>query len=204
MHDNRTGHARSPPAQSPHTAAGLGEHMMTVMFTDIVGFTQLAERMAPAETAAFLAEHLGMLTRHVEAEGGAVDTLLGDGLLASWAGPTAAVRSALAIRHAIEAQNARHDGTLPRLQLRIGLHAGPVVRTALGASGRPLLCGDTLNVARRLEDAARSMAVGEDVIVVASDSVVAEAGDGFRFECLGDLPMRGRCRPVTAFRLAVR
>ena len=67
---------------------------------------------------------------------------------------------------------------------------------ALGAAGRlgttPL--GDTVNVAQRLEDAARDVPEAGEVTIVASDAVVARAGRGFRFEPLGELPWRGATR----------
>jgi adenylate cyclase len=189
------------------------EHDLTVMFTDIVGFTRLAESLGHTAVAEMLEHHVAALAARIERERGVVHKVLGDGLLAFWdtarggASPTApALRAALAIRDAVEADNAaRAARGLARIRLRIGLHTGPLVMAALGAAGRlgttPL--GDTVNVAQRLEDAARHVADGShEVTIVASDAVVARAGRGFRFEPLGELPVRGRRDPVRAFRLA--
>jgi adenylate cyclase len=193
-------------------AAKSREHDLTVMFTDIVGFTRLAESLGHAAVAELLEHHVAALAAGIERERGVVHKVLGDGLLAFWdtaragASPAApAVRAALAIRDAVEADNtARAARGLARIRLRIGLHTGPLVMAALGAAGRlgttPL--GDTVNVAQRLEDAARDVPEAGEVTIVASDAVVARAGRGFRFEPLGELPVRGRRDPVRAFRLA--
>ena len=66
------------------------------------------------------------------------------------------------------------------------------------------LCGDTVNVAQRLEDAGRHLEGDHEVAIVASDAVVAHAGPAFRFEQLGQLPIRGRREPIRAFSLAGR
>ena len=89
------------------------------------------------------------------------------------------------------------------IRLRVGVHAGPLVETSLGRAGHLgiALCGDTVNVAQRLEDAARDVAVDGPVAIVVSGAVVARAGSGFCFEQLGQLPVRGRDQPVLAFQL---
>jgi class 3 adenylate cyclase len=192
------------PAGSPATV----ERELTVMFTDIAGFTGLAETLPPHAIARFLSAHFGSLAGCIEREHGTVGKLLGDGLLAFWDGGSAAaapaLRSAVAIRAAIQADNRLRAATgLRPVRLRVGLHAGPSAMARLRSERRPTPLGDTVNVAQRLEDAARHHgAKGQDVTIVASDAVVARAGAGFRFEPLGALPVRGRREPVRAFRLA--
>jgi adenylate cyclase len=184
---------------------------LTVMFTDIVGFTRLAEALAPAEVAGFLVAHFELLAAQIERGQGTIDRVLGDGLLAFWdimegypAPAAPALRTAVAIRAAVEADNAaRAARGLAPVRLRVGLHTGPLVTAPLDAAGRlgVTLFGDAVNVAQRLEDAARHVMAGETVTIVASDAVVTRAGRGFRFERLGELPVRGRQEPVRAFRL---
>ncbi|HEX6015470.1 MAG TPA: adenylate/guanylate cyclase domain-containing protein [Geminicoccaceae bacterium] len=195
-------------------ARGAGLRDLTVMFTDIAGFTRLAETLDPTAVARLLNRHFRSLVGCVEREGGQVDKLVGDGLIAFWGSPTAepacsapAVRAALRIRAAIEADNAVRTAHGERpIRLRIGLHVGPVVMARFGAAGRlgVALCGDPVNVAQRLEDAARHVAGGGEVTIVASDAVVARAGSGFGFEHLGELPIRGRSEAVRAFHLRDR
>jgi adenylate cyclase len=180
------------------------------MFTDIAGFTQLAESLPPTLVARLLRGHFRLLARCIEGERGRIDKIMGDGLIAVWDDPepatacAAPLRAALAIRDAVEADNAArvHRGN-PPIRLRVGIHAGPLIATPLGAAGRlgTALCGDTVNVAQRLEDAAREVAPEAQVAIVASDAVLTRAGAGFRFEELGELPVRGRREPVLAFAL---
>jgi adenylate cyclase len=195
-------------------ARGAGLHDLTVMFTDIAGFTRLAETLDPTTVARLLNGHFRSLVRCVERESGQVDKIVGDGLVAFWGSPAAepagsapAVRAALRIRAAVEADNAARAAHAERpIRLRVGLHVGPVAVARFGAAGRlgVALCGDPVNVTQRLEDAARHVTGGDDVTIVASDAVVARAGSGFGFEQLGELPMRGRSEPVRAFRVRGR
>ncbi len=198
----------------PPRAAEAYERDLTVMFTDIAGFTELAESLPPSAVAELLRSHLGALAERIERENGIVDKVLGDGLLAFWENghdtrlPAApAARAALAIRSAVERDNAARTARgLPPIRLRVGLHAGRLMMAPLGAAGRlgVNLCGDTVNVAQRLEDAARHVEGGQEVTIVASDAVVAHSGPAFRFEQLGELPIRGRREPIRAFSLAGR
>ena len=184
---------------------------LTLMFTDITGFTHIAETLPAKAVAELLRRHFRTLARCIEREHGRIDTIMGDGLVAVWVnhgtGPAAAapaLRAALGIRAAIEKDNGDGAGRdHAPIRLRVGVHAGSLVEVRLGTNGHlgPTLCGDTVNVAQRLEDAARSMAGAGAVTIVVSDAVVARAGDGFRFEPLGELPVRGRTGSVLAFRL---
>ena len=191
-------------------AAETAARDLAVLFTDIAGFTELAETLPPQALARFLCRHFALLARCVEGEGGTVARLLGDGLMAFWdargggqGGAVApALRSACAIRGAIEAENRRRAAAgLPPVRLRVGLHAGPSALARLGAAERPTPLGDTVNVAQRLEDAARHLGGGRAVTIVASGAVARAAGGGFRFAPLGDLAVKGRSGRVPAFRL---
>ena len=188
-----------------------GERELTVMFTDIAGFTRLAEALSPTAVARLLSGHFMALAHCIEREHGRIHKIMGDGLIAVWAhpadsvAPTAtAVRAALSIRQAVEADNRAHAGRgLPALHVRVGLHAGPLIAARLDTAGRlgVALCGDTVNVAQRLEDAGRGVTANGPVTIIASDTVVTRAGPGFRFQQLGELPVRGRSLPVRAFRV---
>jgi class 3 adenylate cyclase len=187
-------------------ASDLVERDLTIMFTDITGFTELAEQLAPSQLAKLLTRHFSSLCTCIERERGVVGKVLGDGLLALWEhgeNTAPALRAALAIRGAVEASN-RVRGSMPPIRLRIGLHTGPLVMARLGQSSERGLTplGDTVNVAQRLENAARHVEGAGEVAIVASDAVVARAGTGFRFEPLGALPVRGRIGSVHAYRLA--
>ena len=87
---------------------------LTVMFTDIVRFSEISERMGAEETAAFLNRHFGLLAECIEVEGGTIDKYIGDAMMAFWGAPdrmedhaARAVRAARRIAETITADNAR-------------------------------------------------------------------------------------------------
>lgn len=193
---------------------GADERELTLMFTDIAGFTRLAEALPAMAVARLLSSHFSALALCIERERGRINKIMGDGLVASWRhgtgsnAPSApALRAALGIRAAVEADNAmRAARGEPPIRLRVGLHAGPLVETRLDTAGRLgiALCGDTVNVAQRLEEAARDIGGGGTVTIIASSAIVARAGAEFGFDQLGELVMRGRNEPVLAYQVAER
>jgi adenylate cyclase len=179
--------------------------VVTVMFTDIAGFTAAAERMSAEEAAGLLNAHMTLVVGCVEAEGGTVDKLIGDGLMAFWNAPEPqpdhadrALRAALAIRAQIREANA----TAARpVRVRIGLHTGPAVVGNIGAPSRLsyTLVGDTVNVASRVEDANRDVQPGADVAVLLSGAVASALTEPHRLVPLGERQLRGREGTVELF-----
>ncbi len=105
------------------------EAIITVMFTDIVGFTTLSEQMDAAAAARLLNHHFAILCRAVDAHGGTVDKFLGDGMLAFFGAPdrlkghaAAAVRAAAAIREELETDNREAAGEGPAAASRPHRH----------------------------------------------------------------------------------
>jgi adenylate cyclase len=184
------------------------EDELTVMFTDIIGFTPLSEHMPPAEVAAMLNHHFEMLNACIEAEGGTLDKYIGDATMAFWGAPEAvpdhaarACRTALAIAAALEKEEA--SGGSPPVRIKIALHTGPLIVGNIGAPSRMnyTVIGDTVNVCSRLESLTGEFDEGKPVAILVSGEVVAAAGDGFLFEPLGERTVKGRARPVEIWRL---
>ena len=184
------------------------ETELTVMFTDIVGFTALSENMPPAEVAAMLNNHFGIINNCIEAENGTLDKYIGDAVMAFWGAPEAiddhaarACRAALAMAKAIEARHAQ--GAKPPLRLKIALHTGPLIVGSIGAKTRMnyTVIGDTVNVCSRLELVASDFIGDAPVVILVSGEVVSAVGDAFLFESLGEATVKGRARPVAIWRL---
>ena len=184
----------------------------TVMFTDVVGFTTLSENMGAEETAALLNEHFRLLGACVEAELGTIDKFMGDGLMAFWGAPEAlpdhaerACRAALAMRSAVDADNARRrESGLAELRVRIGLHAGNVIVGNIGAPGRVnyTIVGDTVNAASRLEQLGREhMSSQSGVTILLSSEVRAHAPSAASALPLGSRHLSGRRKDVEVFAL---
>jgi len=188
------------------------EHDVTVLFTDITGFTALAEHKTAAETATLLNEHFALIAGCVEAEDGTIDKYIGDSVMAFWGAPTAdpdhvvrACRAALAIRRAAAFDNeVRRRRDEPPISMRIGIHTGRAIAGNIGAPGRInyTLIGDTVNVAQRLVELTKSIGdAAETVKILVSGQVAAQVGDDFTLVPAGEHEIRGRDEEVRAYRL---
>lgn len=134
---------------------------LTLLFTDLAGFTEIAESMEVEQVAALLNRHLSEMTAIVMAHGGTVDKFIGDAIMAFWNAPLEMPDpEARALHAAIEMQarmREMHDEMLARdgvsLSMRIGLHRGPCIVGNLGGDSRFdfTAVGDAVNLASRLE-----------------------------------------------------
>jgi class 3 adenylate cyclase len=188
------------------------EREVTVMFTDIAGFTTLSEGKPAAEVASFLNEHFAMIARAVEDTGGTVDKFIGDAVMAFWGAPEEqpdhaerACRAALTLADAHRAENAaRRDGGQPAVGIRVGIHSGPVTVGNIGAPGRMnyTIVGDTVNVGQRLESLCKQIYADRPEIAVAvSAATAAKLGPGFTPEPAGSHQVPGRQEPIEVFKL---
>ena len=188
---------------------------VTVMFTDIVGFTPQAEDLREQETADMLNHHFALLGACIDQDQGVIDKYIGDCVMAVWGGLSKmedhadhAIHAALEMARVIREDNQLRaaDGKTP-VRLRVGLHSGPVVVGNIGAPGRVnyTVVGDTVNVAQRLEQLGKDfMLDDEEVIVLVSGDTIAAMKHP---EALGELPtpelrhVKGREEPEQVYRL---
>ncbi|HET6522716.1 MAG TPA: adenylate/guanylate cyclase domain-containing protein [Geminicoccaceae bacterium] len=188
------------------------EREVTVLFTDVAGFTALAEGLPAAAVADFLTGHFTLIDRCVEAEDGTIDKYIGDSLMAFWGAPDEqpdhaerACRGALAIARALRADNAaRARAGRPPVRVRAGLHTGRAVVGNIGAPSRVnyTVVGDVVNVAERLEELARAVAgETEEICLLVSGDTAGRLGAGFALSPVGAHALRGRQRPLDVFRL---
>lgn len=188
------------------------ERELTVMFTDIVGFTTLSESLSAADVATFLNQHFELLVKEIEAEGGTVDKFIGDAVMAFWGAPELisdapirACRAALEMRKVLDQYNLKavKAGGTP-VGIRIGIHTGPVVVGNIGSQGRfnYTIVGDTVNVTQRLESLARHHAQNsEAAIILISEETRMQLNDLFVIENLGPSQIKGRAKPLLVHRL---
>jgi class 3 adenylate cyclase/tetratricopeptide (TPR) repeat protein len=163
--------------------------IVTILFCDVTGSTELGERTDPEALRALLARYFERMKAIVEAHGGAVEKFIGDAVMAVFGVPAAHEDDALrACRAAVEMRDA-----LPELGIagRIGVNTGEVVT---GTEER-LATGDAVNVAARLEQAADpgEVLLGERTLALVHEAVVAEPTES--------LTLKGKSAPVRAFRL---
>jgi len=168
--------------------------MATLMFTDIEGFTTLSEHLPPHTLIAALNEYLQAVLEPIQAHGGVVNSFIGDGLFASFNMPLANERhAACAISAAIAIQRAVQDRVFAgdvRLRTRIGINTGTVIGGTVGAGDRLsyTLLGDAVNTAARLQELNKT----HGTAILITEATRAVAGDGFRFQRIGEVPIRGR------------
>ena len=187
------------------------ERELTVMFTDIVGFTAMSEKLPAGEVARFLNEHFSLLAECIEAEEGTIDKYIGDALMVFWGAPDhqtdhalKACRAASAIAEALAADNAEREAAgRPTARIRIGLHSGPVVVGNIGAPGRInyTIVGDTVNTCQRLESLGREFDRGEAATILVSEAVARAVDGAFSLEPVGSYEVKGRREQVRAYRL---
>jgi class 3 adenylate cyclase len=188
------------------------EREVTVLFTDIVGFTAIGQRLSAPALARFINRHFAMLGMAIEAEGGTIDKYIGDSVMAFWSAPTAqadhaerAVRAALAIARRMRADNERrrHKGFNP-VRMRIGIHSGFALAGNIGAPGRInyTLVGDTVNIAQRLEQFGKEIDDGmTDVIITVSQSVADRLPVEIETIPLGTHQVIERGEPIGVYRI---
>ena len=172
---------------------------MTVLFSDVTGSTALGERLDPEALRGVLARYFDMARLAVERHGGSVEKFIGDAVMAVFGIPVVheddalrAVRAAAELRDGLAGLNEglmRDYGTA--LEVRIGVNTGEVVA---GTEER-LATGDAVNVAARLEQAARpgEILVGAPTQALVRGSVALEPVEG--------LELKGKSAPVEAYRL---
>ena len=193
-------------------ASVLEEREVTVLFTDIVDFTGLAERLSASDTAAFLNHHFGLIAACVDAEAGTIDKFIGDSLMAFWGAPelqpdhaARACRAARAIVAAIVSDNRhRRERGMPPVRIRVGIHAGPTIVGNIGAPGRInyTLVGDVVNTAQRIEEIAKECMTDDDeATVLVSEVVLQLAEPSSAAQSVGLRVLRGRKEAMHVFRL---
>jgi class 3 adenylate cyclase len=193
---------RNDPAVMSRT-----EHLVvTVLMSDIRGYSAIAEATPPGDLAPLLNEHRRAMNGVILGEGGTVLQYVGDAVLAVFGAPGElpghaehALRAAAGMHRAQELLNEdwRAAG-LPSFGLGVGVSTGPVAAAFLGSDERVeyTVVGDTVNLAARLTDEARPAGT-----TVAAAATVREAGGSWQVEPLPLFRVKGRTTPVSAYRM---
>jgi adenylate cyclase len=190
----------------------LGGEMrdLTFLFSDIRGFTRIAERLDPQELTALINRFLTRLTQVIHESGGTIDKYMGDCVMAFWNAPLdiadhgrRAIEAALAMRTALDRLNdelkeeARRDSRPPiMLGAGIGLNSGRACVGNMGSEQRMdySVIGDAVNIASRLEGLSRAYGVD---IVIGEDT--ARFADDFALLELDLVRVKGRDTPLRIF-----
>jgi adenylate cyclase len=190
---------------------GGSERDITILFSDVIGFTTIAESMSPPELTAHLGEYFAALLELIQEDGyGDVNEIAGDGVVAFWGAPADdadhalhAVDAALRCRQRLAELNFdwRQRG-LPAMRTRFGLATGPVVVGNVGAPSRLSYAavGDSVNVASRIEGLNRIY--GTELLATA---VVRErAGRGHLWRLVDVVRVKGKNEAIEVYELLGR
>lgn len=197
---------------NPHVARQLverggietGRRDVTLLFSDIRGFTTLSETRSPEEVIALLNRYFSLQVDVVFQHSGSLDKFIGDCIMGIWGAPLDdpdharhAVACALDMADTLQAFKRELGAEHTDFDVGIGLHSGPAVVGLMGSQKRLeyTAIGDTVNLASRIEgltkDAKRRILVSKDTM--------ERCADAFDFVSCGSYPVKGRAQPVELF-----
>ena len=187
---------------SPRTAAEQRK-VVTIVFSDVTGFTALGEQLDPESLRGVMSRFFDEMKQVIERHGGTVEKFIGDAVMAVFGIPQLheddalrAVRAASEMGPALASLNrdlAAEQGVT--LQIRTGVDTGEVVASGDPSASERLVTGDAVNIAARLEQAADP---GEILIGPATLDLVRDAVE---VEAIEPLDLKGKSDPFPAFRL---
>jgi class 3 adenylate cyclase len=191
----------SAPTARAHPARDTREvrKTVTVLFADVAGSTALGERVDPESMRRVMGRYFDEMRAILERHGGTVEKFIGDAVMAVFGiplvhddDPLRAVRAAVEMREGLATLNAELEAQWGvRLDVRMGLNTGEVVAGGLDAS--TYATGDAINIASRLQNAARpgEILIGLTTHRFARDAVLTEG--------IEPLTLKGKADPVAAF-----
>jgi adenylate cyclase len=189
------------------------KQIMTIMFSDIAGFTSISERLSPTSLVKMVNRYFTVMTECIKAEGGIIDKFIGDAIMAYWGPPfisedeqaAAACRAAIRQRDALiqfrkelpDLLGLRKD--IPEINIRIGLATGEVVVGNIGSDTARsyTVMGDIVNLASRLESANKQY--GTSIII--SEVTMRMADIHIEAMELDRIIVKGKSEPVEIYEL---
>ena len=187
-----------------------GKHVdASAMFCDIRAFTTIVEAQEPVETIELLNDYYMLMMDAIGAEGGIVNQMVGDGLMAIFGAPVPREnhrqRAVIAARRMVELIRLYNEEQAARgklqIQIGIGIASGPVVAGYTGTLHRATYTcvGDTVNVAARLESHTKVV----DRPILIDEHTLRGLDDEIAVEAHGDLMVKGKTQPVEVYAVRV-
>jgi adenylate cyclase len=191
--------------QESATPLGGDRRPVTVLFSDVRGFTAMAESMDPDAIARLLSEYFSEMVEVIFEHGGTLDKFIGDAIMALWGAPIAhpgdpdsAIRAAVAMQRAIAELNRRWASQgRPEIRVGIGINHGDVFAGNIGSHRRLeyTVIGDPVNVAARL---CAEAGPGE---ILVSEAFLRVLRDQVECEYLPEMGLRGKAQVVQVYRV---
>lgn len=194
--------------ESGHTLGPSGEpRRITVMFTDVAGFTRIAEATPTEVLVRQMTRYFNLAAAVFTRHGGTIDKYIGDGTMVFWGAPgdvphaeESACRAALELQAELDVLNAEWRASgLAEFQTRIGIHTGPAITGVLGSKDRLAYTavGDTVNVASRIEGINKEL--GTRVLI--SETTFDGLGGRLPTRRIDAMTIRGRQKPLLVYEL---
>ncbi|MEM7658051.1 MAG: adenylate/guanylate cyclase domain-containing protein [Bacteroidota bacterium] len=182
----------------------LGDHVekeVTVLFSDIRGYTSLSEKMSPKENFKFLNAYLGRMGPTIQQHSGFVNQYYGDGIMALFLdSPSQALRAARGMWQTLQEYNAQRERKgRPPIHIGIGLHRGPLMMGIIGDTLRleAGVVSDTVNTASRMEGLTKHF----QAKIIFSEYLMNQLPDDapFHYRFLGKVQVKGRAEPIGVY-----
>jgi adenylate cyclase len=177
---------------------------LTILFSDIRGFTSISEALSPEDLVDFLNSYFTRVTRIIMDEKGLVDKFIGDAIMAFWNAPISdahhadhAVIAALGMKEQLALIREEHGDKYPKLDVGIGLNTGDAVVGNVGSSERLsyTAIGDCVNLASRLEGLTKEYGVH----IIISENTKRKLKQSFALRELDRVKVKGKKEPVVIF-----
>lgn len=192
--------------QNPEQVLSGGERRhMSVLFSDLRGFTSLSEGLAPEKLVEVLNTYLESMTRIVFDERGVLDKYIGDAVMAFWNAPfdqpdhaARAVRAAIQMRDRLQSMN--REGVFPpevELKVGVGVNTGDMVVGNIGSEIRYdyTVIGDSVNLASRTEGLCKEYGVP----IIVTQGTHKELGEAFICRLLDQVAVKGKKEPIRIY-----
>jgi len=180
---------------------------LTVLFSDIRGFTSISEKLPAEIVIKTLNEHLNMMVSVIFDHQGTLDKFVGDCVMAFWGAPLPqpnhaelAARSALAMIKGLEKLNKKWQSEgRPTLQIGVGVNTGEMLFGNIGSEQRMdfTVIGDSVNLGSRLESATKELHAS----IVISDSTYQLIRDLAEVKPLGEISVKGKAQKIVVYEL---
>lgn len=184
---------------------GAGQtRQVTLLFSDIRGFTTLSETRKPEEVVALLNRYFSLQVDVVFKHGGSLDKFIGDAIMAFWGAPLDdaqharnAVLCALEMADTLQQFKREIGANVENFDVGIGIHSGPALVGLIGSEKRReyTAIGDTVNLASRIEGLTKD--AGKRILV--SRETMSLCGDAIDFASCGSYKVKGRAQEVELF-----
>ncbi|MFC1857654.1 adenylate/guanylate cyclase domain-containing protein [Thermodesulfobacteriota bacterium] len=176
------------------------QHEMTILFTDIRGFTSISEKMTPKETFAFINEFLSEMEPVITEHDGVIDKYIGDAIMTLFPSSTQALKASIKMLDTLERYNrSRAEKQKPPVHIGIGLNFGIMTLGTIGGKSRmdSTVISDAVNLASRIEGLTKDYGVP----LLLSEQTVARLEDQAQFSLrkIGKAKVKGKSEIIVVY-----